>query len=81
MKMEIKKITLVLFFLLFIGSVITIIDFSNASTNEVAEEVLELKLNTNTIQDSEEPKFWNLTGNPIYINDWRCKYSWRKTSE
>ncbi len=79
--MEIKKITLVLFFLLFIGSVITIIDFSNASTNEAAEENLELKLNTNTIQDNEEPKFWNLTGNPIYINDWRCKYSWRKTSE
>ncbi len=79
--MEIKKITLVLFFLLFIGSVITIIDFSNASTNEAAEENLELKLNTNTIQDNKEPKFWNLTGNPIYINDWRCKYSWRKTSE
>jgi len=79
--MEIKKITLVLFFLLFIGSVITIIDFSNASTNEAAKENLELKLNTNTIQDNEEPKFWNLTGNPIYINDWRCKYSWRKTSE
>ena len=79
--MEIKKITLVLFFLLFLGSVITIIDFSNASTNEAAKENLELKLNTNTIQDNEEPKFWNLTGNPIYINDWRCKYSWRKTSE
>ena len=79
--MEIKKITLVLFFLLFIGSVITIIDFSNASTNEVAEENLELIINTNTIQDEEGPKFWNLTGNPIYINDWSCKSSWRKTSE
>ena len=77
--MEIKKITLVLFFLLFVGSVITIIDFSNASTNDVAEENLELIINTNTIQDNEGPKFWNLTGNPIYINDWSCKYSWRKT--
>ena len=79
--MEIKKITLALFFLLFIGSVITIIDFSNASTNEVAEENLEIRTNTNAIQDGEIPKFWNLTGNPIYINDWRCKYSWRKTSQ
>ena len=76
-----KKITMLLFFVLFIGSVITIIDFSNASTNKVAEENLEPIINTNTIQDIEKPKFWNLTGNPIYINDWRCRYSWRKTSE
>ena len=79
--MDIKKITTVLFFLLFIGSVITIINFGNEPTNEAAEENIELKINSNTIQDIKRLKFWNLTGNPIYINDWRCRYSWRKTSE
>ncbi len=76
-----KKITFVLFFLLLLGSVITIIDFGNESTNEETKENIELRINTNTFQDIETPKFWNLTGNPIYINDWTCKYSWRKTSE
>lgn len=79
--MDIKKITIVLFFLMFLGSVITIIDFSNASTNEGAEENLETRANTNANQDAEKPKFWNLTGKPIYINDWWGKYSWRKTSK
>lgn len=79
--MDIKKITIALFFLLFIGSVITITDFGNEPTNEVAEENIEIRTNTNSIQDIEPLKFWNLTGNPIYINDWRCKYSWRKTSK
>ena len=76
-----KKFTFVLFFLLLLGSVITIIDFGNEPANEVVEENNNKRINTNTIQDIETPKFWNLTGNPIYINDWMCKYSWRKTSE
>jgi len=81
MKMDIKKKTSALFFLLFISLVITNTLFKNEGSDEVAKESFDEKISTNSIQDIESPKFWNLTGNPIYINDWRCKYSWTKISE
>lgn len=81
MNIIVKKKDIAIFFLVFISLLISNVFFKTEGIGEVTKENIDEKINTNSIQDIEKVNFWNLTGSPIYINDWSCKYSWSKISK
>ena len=80
MKLIVKKKKVITFFLLFICLVISL-NFVNIQVNgNLSDEHRNDKRYNHRVNSLINSNYWNLTGTPILIDDWRPNYNWEKIS-
>ena len=80
MKLTGKKKNRIIFFLLFISLVISLNFINIEVKGNLADEHRNDKKYNNRVNSLINSKYWNLTGTPILIDDWKSNYNWERIS-
>ena len=80
MKFTVKKKNMIIFFLLFISLIISIKFVNIEVKGNLVDEHRNDKKYNNSVNSLINSKYWNLTGTPILIDDWKQNYNWKKIS-